>query len=141
MKRLTKNIKSRKQLLEKILPLKFSKALRTVLEEYDINKEIIDDDFNISSRTIERYIYEETKPEKPTLIQILQEIGCYFEVSQLILAKAGFVLTIEDAPYFVILEQEGKLSIIDCNEVLKDYNESLGPGEKKLPLFEVKTKD
>ena len=142
MKRfLSKNISKRKELLNKLLSQSFSTALQTVLEEYDLNKEIIEDEFNISFRTIERYYYGETLPEKITLIQILIEIGCYFEVSQFILTKAGYILTSEETPYIIFLEQEGKLSIRDCNEILKAYNKSLGPNEKKLPLFKERKKN
>ena len=78
---ISNNTLSRERLIRKITPMNFTVALKTVLDEYELSVGIIDDEFHIDKRTVQRYYYGECEPTRITLIQLLIEIGCYYEVS------------------------------------------------------------
>lgn len=136
---ISNNTLSRERLIRKITPMNFTVALKTVLDEYELSVGIIDDEFHIDKRTVQRYYYGECEPTRITLIQLLIEIGCYYEVSCLLYFKAGFSFRLADMLYIQFLRAEGKYDIPTCNAEISDYN-SRASKTAELKLFRQREK-
>ena len=131
-----KEIKRKKEFLLKIAPMTFHEAFRAFFEFEYVDLNDIDDFLSLSKRTVERYIYRENQPSKQTLIHILIVFSNSYEISETLLFKAGYSLlgnSWSDVANRTFLEQEGAISIKECNHIIDELNQNIHNSDEKIP--------
>lgn len=129
-------IKKRREFLKEIAAMDFPGAFNRFLNYVNLTPDEIEDQLGLSKRTVKRYKYSENKPSRTTLIKLLIVLSDSYEISEVLLTKAGFPLlgsSWTDVAYRTVLEQEGAITIDECNRTFAELNRDIPKKSDKIP--------